>query len=106
MNSEEMFEFFKSIGAIEEQDDGSFRLTDTAEDYIPEMMDAHEAHMNNDIFSLWMSGMINVMFDEDGDAVLDLSEHSRNDKLQSELCTPQEIFTLRQIIFQYDQANS
>ena len=98
----DMIEFLKSIGAIEELPGGNYRLSEEAEDMVPELVKHHEAMFNNDVFSLWINDMIDVVFDEDGDPMLDMNEDSRDEVRQYECLTPQEINTLRMIINQYD----
>ena len=100
---ESMMEFLKSIGAIEEITPGNYRLTDEAQEYIPDVVKQHESQFNNDVFSLWINGMLELVFDEDGDPMIDLSETSRDEVRQYECLTPQEINTLRMIINQYEK---
>jgi len=100
---ENMMEFLKSIGAIEEVDEGSYRLTDEAQEFIPDVVKQHESQFNNDVFSLWINGMLELVFDEDGDPMIDLSADSRDEVRQYECLTPQEINTLRMIINQYEK---
>ena len=97
-----MIEFLKSIGAIEELPGGNYRLSEQAEEMVPEMVKQHESMFNNDVFSLWMNVRIDVVFDEDGDPMLDMNEDSRDEVRQYECLTPQEINTLRMIVKQYD----
>ena len=100
---EEMIQFLKSIGALEDNDDGTYRLTDEAQEYVPDMVKTHEAHFNNDVFSLWMNDMLELVFDEDGDPMIDLSDDSRSAKAKKERLTNQEITTLEMIVKQYDK---
>ena len=99
----EMIEFLKSIGAIEDAGDGNYRLTDAASEFVPEVVKTHEAQFNNDVFSLWMNGMLELVFDEDGDPMIDLSEDSRNEELKKERLTKQEASTLEMILYQYEK---
>ena len=99
----EMIEFLKSIGAIEDAGDGNYRLTEAATEYVPEVVKSHEAQFNNDVFSLWMNGMLELVFDEDGDPMIDLSEDSRNEDLKKERLTKQEASTLEMILYQYEK---
>jgi hypothetical protein len=101
---DEMIQFLKSIGALEDNDDGTYRLTDEAQEYVPDMVKTHEAHFNNDVFSLWINGMLELVFDEDGDPMIDLSEDSRSTKAMKERLTNQEITTLQMIVKQYDKS--
>lgn len=98
----DMIEFLKSIGAIEELPGGNYRLSEEAEEFVPEVVKHHEAMFNNDVFSLWINDMIDLVFDDDGDPMLDITETSRDEVRQYECLTPQEINTLRMIIQQYD----
>lgn len=100
----EMIEFLKSIGAIEELPGGNYRLSEEAEEFVPEVVKHHESMFNNDVFSLWINDMIDLIFDNDGDPMLDVTETSRDEVRQYECLTPQEINTLRMIIQQYDTA--
>ena len=101
-DNKEMMEFLKSIGAIEEVD-GGFRLTEAARDTVPDMVKKHEAHFNNDVFSLWMNDMLDLNFDQDGEPMIDLSDISRDKEMQLLLLTSQEKITLEMIILQYDK---
>ena len=98
----DMIEFLMSIGAIEELPGGNYRLSEEAEEFVPEIVKQHETMFNNDVFSLWMNEMIDVVFDDDGEPMLDLNDDSRDEVRQYECLTPQEINTLRMIINQYD----
>jgi len=100
--NQEMMEFLKSIGAIEEVE-GGFRLTESAVNTVPEMVKRHESNFNNDVFSLWMNDMLDVNFDEEGEPVIDLSDISRDEEMQLLLLTQQEKITLEMIILQYDK---
>ena len=99
----DMIEFLKSLGAIEDAGEGNYRLTDAAEEYVPEVVKVHEAQFNNDVFSLWMNGMLELVFDEDGDPMIDLSEDSKDDDLKKERLTKQEASTLEMILYQYEK---
>ena len=98
----DMIEFLKSIGAIEELPGGNYRLSEDAEEFVPGVVKHHEAMFNNDVFSLWINDMIDLVFDDDGEPMLDITETSRDEVRQYECLTPQEINTLRMIIQQYD----
>ena len=98
----DMIEFLKSIGAIVDVGNGNYRLSEQAEEFVPEVVKQHESMFNNDVFSLWINDMIDVVFDDDGDPMLDLNESSRDEVRQYECLTPQEINTLRMIVKQYD----
>ncbi len=100
----EMIEFLKSLGAIEDAGGGNYRLTDKAEEFVPEVVKTHEAQFNNDVFSLWMNGMLELVFDEDGDPMIDLSDDSKNEELKKERLTKQEASTLEMILFQYEKS--
>ena len=99
----DMIEFLKSLGAIEDAGDGNYRLTEAATEYVPEVVRVHEAQFNNDVFSLWMNGMLELVFDEDGDPMIDLSEDSKNEDLKKERLTKQEASTLEMILYQYEK---
>jgi len=101
MNNE-MIEFLKSIGAVEEVD-GGFKLTEAASEIVPDIVRQHESQFNNDVFSLWMNDMLILDFDDEGDPIIDLSEITRDEEMQALLLTPQEQATLDMIIIQYDQ---
>ena len=77
--NEDMMKFLESIGAVEKID-GGFRLTEAANDIVPDMVKKHESHFNNDVFSLWMNGMLELTFDGEGDPMIDVLEASRNRK--------------------------
>ena len=101
--NEDMMKFLESIGAVEKID-GGFRLTEAANDIVPDMVKKHESHFNNDVFSLWMNGMLELTFDGEGDPMIDVSDCSRDIDLRIERLTEQEIVTLDMIVRQYDQA--
>ena len=100
--NEEMMEFLKSIGAVEEIE-GGFRLTEAAKQTVPELVKKHESHFNNDVFSLWMNDMLDLNFDDNGEPMIDLSDISRDEEMQILLLTNQEKLTLEMIILQYDK---
>lgn len=100
--NDEMMEFLKSIGAVEEIE-GGFRLTEAAKQTVPELVKKHESHFNNDVFSLWMNDMLDLNFDDNGEPMIDLSDISRDEEMQLLLLTQQEKLTLEMIIMQYDK---
>jgi len=101
--NEDMMKFLESIGAVEKIE-GGFRLTEEANDIVPDMVKKHESHFNNDVFSLWMNGMLELTFDGEGDPMIDVSAASRDIDLRIERLTEQEIVTLDMIVQQYDRA--
>ncbi len=101
--NEDMMKFLESIGAVEKIE-GGFRLTEEANDIVPDMVKKHESHFNNDVFSLRMNGMLELTFDGEGDPMIDISDCSRDIDLRIERLTEQEIVTLDMIVRQYDQA--
>jgi len=82
MNSEDKMEYYLSIGAIElsgMDEDGEliFNITEKAKILAPELWQAHEEHVNESLVSLYNKGLINVTYNEDLEAIIEMSDEGK-----------------------------
>jgi DNA-binding PadR family transcriptional regulator len=66
------------IGAVElagmdESGEFIFQITEKAREIAPELWEAHEEHINNSLMRLYKEGLINVTYNEDLEAVIEMS---------------------------------
>jgi hypothetical protein len=88
MNSEDKMEYYLSIGAIElsgMDEDGEliFNITEKAKILAPELWQAHEEHVNESLVSLYNKGLINVTYNDDLEAIIEMSDEGK--KLAKEM---------------------
>jgi hypothetical protein len=77
--SKEDIEYFVAIGALEfshidENGDEIYSLTDKTKDIAPEFYENQMKDLNIIIFSLWNKGIIDIVFDKNGDTLISLNE--------------------------------
>jgi hypothetical protein len=82
MNSEDKMEYYLSIGAIElsgMDEDGEliFNITEKAKILAPELWQAHEEHVNESLISLYNKGLINVTYNDDLEAIIEMSDEGK-----------------------------
>jgi membrane protease subunit (stomatin/prohibitin family) len=88
MDNEDKMEYYLSIGAIElsgVDQDGEFifNITDNAKEIAPELWQAHEDHVNESLVQLYEKGLINVTYNDDLEAVIEMSDEGK--KLAKEM---------------------
>ena len=82
MDSEDKMEHYLSIGAIElsgVDEDGEFifNITDKAKVIAPELWKAHEDHVNESLVQLYEKGLINVTYNDDLEAIIEMSDEGK-----------------------------
>jgi hypothetical protein len=82
MDNEDKMEYYLSIGAIElsgMDEDGEFifNITDKAKKLAPELWRAHEDHVNESLVNLYEKGLINVTYNDDLEAIIEMSEEGK-----------------------------
>jgi hypothetical protein len=82
MNGEDKMEYYLSIGAIElagMDADGEFifNITDKAKDLAPELWHAHEEHVSESLISLYNKGLINVTYNDNLEAIIEMSDEGK-----------------------------
>jgi hypothetical protein len=81
-NSDDKLEYYMSIGAVElagVDSTGEFiyKVTDKAVDLAPELWAAHEEYVDQSLMDLYEKGLVNVSYDEDLVATLELTEEGK-----------------------------
>jgi DNA-binding PadR family transcriptional regulator len=81
-NSDEKLEYYISIGAIElagVDTTGEFiyKITEAASEVAPELWDAHEEYVDKSLMDLYEKGLVNVSYDENLEATLELTEEGK-----------------------------
>lgn len=101
-NPDDILEYLLSIGALEEagftaNGDPLFRITEIADEFIPEFTQVFYEEFNNNVFVLWQKGFLDVVFDEEGEPMVSPMEkaYEENEWEQLDL---EELFVLKQIV--------
>ena len=81
-NSDDKLEYYISIGAIElagVDDTGEFiyKITELASEVAPELWDAHEEYVDKSLMDLYEKGLVNVSYNENLEATLELTEEGK-----------------------------
>jgi DNA-binding PadR family transcriptional regulator len=81
-NSDDKLEYYISIGAIElagVDNTGEFiyKITEAASEVAPELWDAHEEYVDKSLMDLYEKGLVNVSYDENLEATLELTEEGK-----------------------------
>lgn len=79
---EERMSYYMEIGAVElagMDDSGEFifKITEKAKDVAPELWQAHEDHVNRSLIELYDKGLINIVYDDNLDAFIEMSPEGR-----------------------------
>jgi hypothetical protein len=82
MDNEDRMEYYLSIGAIElsgMDEDGEFifNITDKAKILAPELWHAHAEHVNESLVALYNKGLINVTYNDDLEAIIEMSDEGK-----------------------------
>jgi hypothetical protein len=82
MDNEDKMDYYLSIGAIElsgMDEDGEFifNITDRAKILAPELWHAHSEHVNESLISLYNKGLINVTYNDDLEAIIEMSDEGK-----------------------------
>ena len=82
MDNEDKMEYYLSIGAIElsgMDEDGEliFNITGKAKILAPELWQAHEEHVNESLVSLYNKGLINVTYNDNLEAIIEMSDEGK-----------------------------
>ena len=82
MDNEDKLDYYISIGAVElagVDKDGEFvfNITDDAKYLAPELWEAHEDHVNESLVDLYNKGLINVSYNDDLEAVIEMSDEGK-----------------------------
>jgi len=82
MEEEDRMAYYLEIGAIElvgmdEQGEFIFKITDKAEQIAPELWEAHHEYVDKSLLDLFDRGLINVHYDDNLDAYIEMSEEGK-----------------------------
>jgi hypothetical protein len=82
MNPDDALEYYIAIGVIEiagVDDEGEiiFKVTPKAKDLAPELWNAHEQHVDEVLLGLFEEGLLNVSYDENLEAHIELTEEGK-----------------------------
>ena len=59
-----------------------FCLTDKAEEVAPELIEAHQEYVDNSLMQLYKDGLINITYDENLEAIIELSEEGKEKAIE------------------------
>jgi membrane protease subunit (stomatin/prohibitin family) len=82
MDNEDKMEYYLSIGAIElagvdQEGEFIFNITNKAKRIAPELWQAHEDHVNESLVQLYEKGLINVTYNDDLEAIIEMSDEGK-----------------------------
>jgi hypothetical protein len=82
MNEDSGLDYYMEIGAVEvvgvdEFGELIFRVTDKAELLAPDLWEAHTKHIDESLIDLYNKGYVNVTYDDDLNAIIELSEDGK-----------------------------
>ena len=82
MDGEDKMEYYLSIGAIElagmdSEGEFIFNITDRAKILAPELWQAHQEHVDESLIELYNKGLINVTYNDDLEAVIEMSNEGK-----------------------------
>jgi hypothetical protein len=82
MNPDDALEYYIEIGVVEISgidDEGEFifKVTPKAKDLAPELWQAHEQHVDEVLLGLFEEGLLNVSYNEDLEAHIELTEEGK-----------------------------
>lgn len=64
------------LGYSEEIGQDMYKITDKAQNVFPEIVEQQTSYVNDAVFDLWNLELIDVVFDENGDALVGLNKNS------------------------------
>jgi hypothetical protein len=107
---EELIEYLVSIGALEyvfTDDEGGYiyRLTPDAKELVPDLYEDHVKDFNSSVFSLWNYGLIDIVFDDDGEPLISLNENTEYKDMRDKLYK-KELDVLKEIVFVWNKNNN
>ena len=87
---EELVQYLLSIGAIEHVNNDSnkspiYKLTENAKELVPELYKEFMKDFNMAAFSLWSKDLINIIFNDTGEPIIELNKDSTNIKKTKDL---------------------
>jgi hypothetical protein len=65
------------IAGVEDSGEFIFKITDKAVDLAPELWDAHKEHVDDILLDLFEKGLLSVSYNEDLEAIIELSEEGK-----------------------------
>lgn len=83
---EELIQFLVAMGIIEplgfmeEHGQEMYKITDTAQEIFPEIVEEQMSYINDAVFDLWNLEMIDVVFDDSGEPLVGLNDNSLDRK--------------------------
>ncbi len=81
---DERMAYYLEIGAIElagmdESGEMIFKINESAKDIAPDLWKAHEEYVDKSIMELYEAGLINIKYDEDLNAYIEMSEEGKKE---------------------------
>jgi membrane protease subunit (stomatin/prohibitin family) len=79
---DERMSYYIEIGAVElvgmdESGEFIFKITDHAKEVAPELWAAHQEHVENSIMELYERGLINITYDDNLEAYIEMNEEGK-----------------------------
>jgi hypothetical protein len=82
MEPDDKLAYYIEVGVVEiagvgDNGDLIFKITDKAVDLAPELWDAHKEHVDGVLLDLFEKGLLNVSYNEDLEATIELTEEGK-----------------------------
>ena len=82
MNPDDALEYYLEVGVVEisgidEEGEFIFKVTSKAKELAPELWEAHEQHVDEVLLGLFEEGLLNVSYNEDLEARIELTEEGK-----------------------------
>lgn len=102
-NPDDFMEYLLEIGALEkagfDEDTGQqvFRITEKADEFIPEFTEHFFSELNTEVFFLWQNEYLDIIFDEEGEPMVSPLDKAFDKETWKELPV-ESLFILKQIL--------
>jgi hypothetical protein len=72
------------LGFSEDHGQDMYMISDKAEEAFPELIQEQERYVNEAVFDLWNLDLVDIVFDDNGDALVGLNKNSTDkDKIEA-----------------------
>jgi hypothetical protein len=102
-NPDDFMEYLLEIGALEKigfdehTKQNIYRVTEKADEFIPEFTEYYFSELNTEVFFLWQNEYVDIVFDEEGEPMVSPLEKAFDEDSWKELPI-ESLFILKQIL--------
>jgi hypothetical protein len=109
-NPDDFMEYLLEIGALEKigydehTQQNVYRVTEMADEFIPEFTEYYFSELNTEVFFLWQNEYVDIIFDEEGEPMVTPLDKAYEEDTYKEL-SPESLFILKQILAIFEEAD-